>query len=1058
MGVYGALLTGVTGLAGQSTKMGAISDNIANVNTVGYKKADIPFQSLVTDPFGRTTSYSPGGVLAKPRQLISQQGVITGTASATDMAISGRGFFIVSEDPAGGLDGSRFFTRAGSFRTAIDPNDPQRALLQNTGGFYLTGIPVEDRNNLPEPNTLVGLEPVDVNRLANTARATENVTTQANLAAEAQIQGAARTVYNADGTQKVFTTGTASDPDNVQVTAGTLVITKRNGETVNLTAADYAPNVTTAGLTASGQFAAGDAVDFDGNALSFNIAGNNVTISQADLALNGFTDGVNNAAALAGAINAVGTRSTGGVTYTLNAQLDGDTLTIQALNGGSQVSTDTITGIAEVGLDTPVPATVAGPPSTVTLTTTNPYADLGSVNFSGAVGATLDITLNGTVFSFDVAADLGLTDGVSSVGALVAAINGLPDQAVGGEFFDLQAAVAGNVLTVSANQVAPITTVTAGNVTAVAGITSFSGPTDVANADATGPATFISLSDAVTALNDWQETIRITTSAGGTDRVSTSTERDSVTGFPVDAVFSLSDGADQITIPAGTFGVIGGGPLPIPVTVADITVNDLITNINGLGAITSSAGVQIRLSAGLVGNQLSIKAVNATTNQPIALDPGSVSAEDFTINAVTPQVAADSEIDISAVLNGTTIAGEQTVSISATEGGARLDIDLTNLDVDGAGNGNIGDVISGSEGDWGTVFQSDLAQTQLIYDALGAPHNVQLQYVKRPDEANLWEVNLSDSNVTGFRGDPNSDDFDPDVRYDPTAANNNGARFVVQDDGNNTIETQRLFLKFNGDGSLAEVRTLPGGALDSGGTAFGQRGGGTTTGVVQNRALEADEQPKLITIAIGPAEVGLGSGDGPESIAGPINPVPNDGQPFGADGDTQTAEAVVYEWNVGRPTELPGSAAGTGLEGLTQFDSGESAPQIETNFYSQDGARLGNISGVSVDENGTLFALFDNGLVEPIYVLPVATFNAPDELVNYTGNIFAESGASGQVQVKRAGDQGAGDIIGSAVENSNVDLGDEFTDMIITQQSFTANTRVITTSDRMLEELVRILR
>ena len=344
-------------------------------------------------------------------------------------------------------------------------------------------------------------------------------------------------------------------------------------------------------------------------------------------------------------------------------------------------------------------------------------------------------------------------------------------------------------------------------------------------------------------------------------------------------------------------------------------------------------------------------------------------------------------------------------------------------------------VIAGSKGDFAETFTSSLTQTQQIFDALGTEHSVQLEYRKRDDEANLWEVRIADSGVSDFVGE-----------YDPSGSDNNGARFVVQDTGNATIETQRLFIRFNGDGSLAEVRTTRDGAS---GTAFGQRGGGTTTGVVQNRETDISEDPKLISIAIGEATIGANG----ESVA---TPVPDVAQ--GANFVDNGAEAVVFEWNIGRPTDLDTAEAGTGLDGLTQFDSGEATPTIEQFFYSQDGARFGNLAGVQIDDNGTLFALFDNGVVEPIYVIPLATFNNPDGLINQTGNVFAESPDSGQVQVKRAGEQGAGDVLGSAVENSNVDLGDEFTNMIITQQSFTANTRVITTSDRMLEELVRILR
>ena len=778
MGVYGALLTGVTGLQGQSTKMGAISDNIANVNTVGYKKADIPFQSLVTNPYSQ--SFTPGGVLAKPRQLISQQGVISGTASSTDFAISGRGFFIVSEEASASIDNSRFYTRAGSFRTVIDPTDTDnldKALLQNTGGYYLTGIPIDDRNEIPEPNSLTQLETVDINRQANSARATENFFTQARLPNEATSFGFGQTVYNANGSINTTFTGAET------VTLGTITATRPDNVVVTVTPADLFP------------------------------------------------------------------ASAGG-------RLTGPAAT--------NLTNDAVT-IAAGGLDIDIGGT----------TTNIPLANITSAGF-----------VNGT-----------------------------------GDLNDLA--------------------------TALQGLT--------------------------------------------------------VGGFDLSASFTADAAGDYLEIRAfnSTTGAEG-----------------LVTNVDSGGAVAvaSAAALNPGVGAAAVPTEVSLLALR---------------------NALSGYT--ESDVTFTADLSGGSF------TITAEQDGTRINMDLTNLDITSV---DTADVIAGSTGDWGTIFEPDLTMNQLIYDSLGTARTVQLQWAKVQDEPNLWAVSINDSSISGFRGDTVST-----VGYDPSNTNNdnNGARFIVDDGGSAPVETQRLYIKFTGDGALQEVRTTPDGMT---GTAFGQRGGGTTSGVVQNRETNASDTPKLIAIAAGPVDVALTD----EAVGVPTETLTTANAPFDDASGAQSARAVLYEWNIGRPTGLPGSAAGTGLEGLTQFDSGEPTPAIEVNFQSQDGARFGVLNGVQLDESGILYALFDNGLSEPIYLIPVATFNSPDELLNIQGNAFAESGESGQVQLKRAGDQGAGRTLGSAVENSNVDLGDEFTNMIITQQSFTANTRTITTSDRMLEELVRILR
>ena len=88
----------------------------------------------------------------------------------------------------------------------------------------------------------------------------------------------------------------------------------------------------------------------------------------------------------------------------------------------------------------------------------------------------------------------------------------------------------------------------------------------------------------------------------------------------------------------------------------------------------------------------------------------------------------------------------------------------------------------------------------------------------------------------------------------------------------------------------------------------------------------------------------------------------------------------------------------------------------------------------------------------------VATFDNPNGLSAVGGTMFAESVASGAAQVNVAGSNGAGEVVAGALEMSNVDLSQEFTDMITTQRGYQANSRVITTSDTMLEELLSLKR
>src|SRR4051812_19458828 len=140
MSLYGALYAGVAGLQAQSNKLGIISDNIANVNTVGYKEGLSEFETLVTTA-GNATAYSPGGVLGANRQLVDTQGLLQTTSSPTDIALSGAGLFVVNQNAAG--DGQVLYTRAGSFTQDAQGN------FTNAAGFFLQAWPLDSNGLLP---------------------------------------------------------------------------------------------------------------------------------------------------------------------------------------------------------------------------------------------------------------------------------------------------------------------------------------------------------------------------------------------------------------------------------------------------------------------------------------------------------------------------------------------------------------------------------------------------------------------------------------------------------------------------------------------------------------------------------------------------------------------------------------------------------------------------------------------------------------------------------------------------------------------------------------------
>ena len=220
MSINSALMAGVSGLTSNAAAMAAISQNIANVNTVGYKRVQAEFSTLVNNQ-QQGVNYSAGGVMASTRNFISQLGQLQRTTNATDLAIDGQGFFVTTEK-AEGLDSgdARLFTRAGAFR--VD----DLGYLRNTSGLYLQGWPVDaDGHVALDPSDLNRLRSINVASVGGAAEATTRAQINANLkdsqAISAEATAAAATppaagAYNpASNSMAMYdaTAGTGVKPD-----------------------------------------------------------------------------------------------------------------------------------------------------------------------------------------------------------------------------------------------------------------------------------------------------------------------------------------------------------------------------------------------------------------------------------------------------------------------------------------------------------------------------------------------------------------------------------------------------------------------------------------------------------------------------------------------------------------------------------------------------------------------------------------------------------------------------------------------------------------------------
>lgn len=220
MSLFGSLFTATSGLSAQSQSMGMISNNIANVSTIGYKRTDASFSSLVAGQ-GSSTLYTPGSVSAHQNQRVSLQGILQQSASATDLAISGNGFFVVKPSTAAGAE--TLFTRAGSFSEDANGN------LTNTSGFNLYGWALDANGNrigsLTDTSALV---PVNVAFPGGLAVATTTASMDANLDAGQAVSTATAdfsremTIYDSAGNARTINVNFKKHAPTAATVTGTL--------------------------------------------------------------------------------------------------------------------------------------------------------------------------------------------------------------------------------------------------------------------------------------------------------------------------------------------------------------------------------------------------------------------------------------------------------------------------------------------------------------------------------------------------------------------------------------------------------------------------------------------------------------------------------------------------------------------------------------------------------------------------------------------------------------------------------------------------------------------
>ncbi|MBF0282903.1 MAG: flagellar hook protein FlgE [Magnetococcales bacterium] len=307
----------------------------------------------------------------------------------------------------------------------------------------------------------------------------------------------------------------------------------------------------------------------------------------------------------------------------------------------------------------------------------------------------------------------------------------------------------------------------------------------------------------------------------------------------------------------------------------------------------------------------------------------------------------------------------------------------------------------------------NFATSLRVYDSVGAGHNIEVQFVKTASNTWEWHAVVDSTDLEG-------------------AANKHGVNNLTAVDDTDLDGTTDFG---------THVRTQLAGAVYTHGVMTF-----TSAGLLQNEG----SVPMTFNWdnGVAPQEVifNFGGAMGPTLGSTHLYDSSNDYRTY----DTDSSSASYLEFT---DSSLKDDVGLTGQDGTVQFAAGFATLKI-----SQDGFPAGFLERLSVNPDGKIIGSFDNGQVRPLYQLILASFPNESGLDQIGSNLFVETFKSGSRIMGTPQAAGFGNINSNSLEQSNVDMSDEFVRMISIQRSFQANSRVVSVVDGMLEELVNMKR
>ncbi len=1023
MSLYGALYSGVAGLAAQSNKIGQISDNISNVNTVGYKGNRALFESLVTSS-GNTSSFSPGGVLGGTQQLVSKQGLLQSTDSATDIAISGNGFFVVNAQNDG--LGQVFYTRAGSFTQDSTGN------FKNSAGFFLQAWPLDREGRLPGEvgnlNTtssanLTSLKTVNVKNLTGQAASTSAVSIGANLNSSEVIYPGASGTLSPD---VLHTANVGVKGKDILVPGGVNSLTRGDKFTV-LTGAGSSFEFKYGGFTYGRNIlGTSDSIDISGTAIGDNglavlSSPTTLTSSAASMATNPVTTGA-------------ASSTTVTITATAHGLTTGDVVTLAGL-----ALTD---GIPASELNATHVVTVVDA-NTYTITTTT-GASVGGVTGGGASGTQTDRVFKTTSGSAVVNvrhASHGLVDGqVVTLSGNTAAVGGISASVLNDTF--IVNVIDDDHYSITTSSTASSTTGgSGGTVLSTTRLSTTGNIMDASNVttpflSSTGTSSFSAAA------------LQFTITTGGVTHTFSYTSASP--NAQLGQFNNLTNLADAINAKTGLSARISGDRLYVGATDA----NAAVTFANG--SLVGTAGTPIQwgldwvrelgFSNILVGtnNFSNLSGLSDLVNNSSGLTgtvSNALSAASLKINVDDPlgTITFSDNAAISAITLGAT-------PFATTSGSGTIVVTLPSSPSPAFTTGDVVDMGTVAAGTYAGIDAADLSGKFEITVISATSFSITAKSgVQATSTASVGPTGISMTPQTNYGSIVAELGLVDSLNNATYSAQTTGAIGPAYDPTSST--------KNMASGSIVSQFSRPIRVYDSLGT-----GHDLTMAFIKSAANTWQVEVYAAT----PSEV---------TTSKPNGQIATGSLTFNGDGSLQSvsssllssdvtwtngasSSSLAFNWGTaGSPFGTPNATQIGKTDGLSQFNSA-----YRVNFANQNGAPVGDLTGVSITGEGYIVASYSNGQTQKLYKIPLADFANPNELSTSSGNVFAQSANSGEVNLREPGSSGVGKVAASSLEQSNVELADQLTDMIVAQRAYQANTKVISTTDQLLSQLNDILR